>query len=66
MSTKEHPRNRRDKIIFRAVTPLGLLVLLLTWFGNAAGVVILPLDQHHVIGQVVGFGLIAYGLMHWR
>lgn len=66
MSAKARQPGRRDKIILRVATPLGLLLLVLTWFGNAVGVTILPFDQHHVIGQAVGFVLILYGLMHWR
>jgi hypothetical protein len=42
------------------------ILLLLTRFGNALGVTILPFDQHHILGQVAGFGLIIYGLAHWR
>lgn len=66
MSTKQRPPTRRDKIILRVATPLGLVLVVGTWIGNARGFNFLPFDQHHVIGQVLGFILILYGLMHWR
>lgn len=57
---------RRDRIILYTATPLGALLLVGTWIGNALGVTILPVDQHHILGQLAGLGLLVYGLAHWR
>jgi hypothetical protein len=65
MSNRATP-TRRDRIILATAAPLGALLLLLTWFGNAVGIPILPLDQHHILGQVAGFGLLFWGLIHWK
>ncbi len=66
MTANERQHDRRDRLILYTTTPLGAALLLLTWFGSALGVTILPLDQHHILGQIVGFGLIFWGLTHWR
>jgi glutaredoxin len=57
---------RRDRIILWTATPAALVLFAATLLGNFAGFTILPFDQHHSIGQVGGFGLILWGLMHWK
>lgn len=42
------------------------MLLAASLLGNYTGWTILPFDQHHFIGQVGGFGLILWGLMHWK
>lgn len=56
---------RRDRIILRTATPAGLVLLMASLLGNYTGWTVLPVDQHHLIGQVGGFGLVFCGLMHW-
>lgn len=53
---------RRDRIILWTATPAALVLFAATLLGNYAGFTILPF----VIGQVGGFGLILWGLMHWK
>jgi glutaredoxin len=57
---------RRDRIILWTATPAGVVLSLATLLGNYTGRAILPFDQHHFIGQVGGFGLILWGLVHWK
>lgn len=56
----------RDRLIMLAAIPLGALLLLVGQLGARTGVVSLPFDQHHVLTQLVGAGLLLFGLTRWR
>lgn len=45
-----------------AVAMLGLALFVLA----RAGVNVLPFDQHHVIGQFLGVGIVVAALTQWR
>ncbi|GAA3137288.1 hypothetical protein JOF29_000065 [Kribbella aluminosa] len=47
-------------------TPLGLALFVTTLLANYTGFTLFPFDQHHIVGQVVGLGLVLWGLMHWK
>lgn len=56
----------RDRLIMAVAIPLGALLLLIGQLGSRTGIVSLPFDQHHVLTQILGFGLLLFGLSRWR
>ena len=41
---------------------LGLIVFVVGWVGAQTGAIAVPGDRHHVLSQVVGFGLVFVGI----
>ncbi len=64
----EPPRasRSRDRLIMLVAIPLGVLLFVIGQFGSRTGMISLPFDQHHVLTQVLGAGLLLYGLTRWR
>ena len=64
-----HPdegRRRRAKLIFRTATPVGAVLLVLGQVGARTGIVAMPGDPHHILTQVLGAGLLMWGLTRWQ
>lgn len=59
------PRSR-DRLIMLVAIPLGALLFLIGQLGARTGTISLPFDQHHVLTQLIGAGLLLLGLTRWR
>ena len=67
MSVKIDPaKERRDRLIFRAATPIGALLLVAGQVGARTGLVTSPGDPHHIATQVIGAALLLWVLSRWR
>lgn len=59
-------RSSRDRLIMLVAMPLGALLFLIGQLGSRTGMISLPFDQHHVLTQLLGAGLLLLGLTRWR
>lgn len=59
-------RRRRNRIIFAVATPTGALLFIIGQIGAQTGWISIPGDPHHFLTQVVGFGVLTFGLTRWR
>jgi hypothetical protein len=55
-------RTSRTNVLVFAVALLGLTLFILARLGVTA----LPFDQHHVLTQLIGIGLVLGALTQWR
>jgi hypothetical protein len=58
------PLGRLKKRVGWPVCALGLGLFAITFVASSAGVVLVPFDPHHVLGQVIG-GVLAFTGLLW-
>ncbi len=44
----------------------GAVLFVLGWVGAATGAIVIPFDQHHILSQLVGLGMLMVGLSRLR
>jgi hypothetical protein len=57
---------RRDRILFRTLTPLGLGLFAVGAIGAKTGAYMIPFDPHHMITEIVGLAMAFTGLTRWK
>jgi hydrogenase/urease accessory protein HupE len=57
---------RRDRLVMWTTIPLGVALFLTGLVGARTGAIALPFDEHHIWSQVLGLGLLLFGLTRWR